>query len=123
MVRFTPRNPVGDRLRDGHQEALDRWEFFNSYVRPVVEDIDSYLFLGWFRISPLVRQLNLLGRLCYRLENVVAEFDAAYEGGFAQLDQGNRVIVEAEHGKAAQLRDAYKELYHAWTDRVKIVSR
>jgi len=38
----------------------DRWDKFNRYIRPVVEDINTYSFVGLLQLSSSLRQLRLL---------------------------------------------------------------
>lgn len=55
----------------------DGWGTFNLYVRPVIDDINAYSFIGgWVPFLPKVRKLRLLFKLCEQLENITAELDS-----------------------------------------------
>lgn len=70
----------------------DRWEKFKLYVRPVVEDLNPYSFLGWLPFSRRMKQLRALVLLCNAIEAVVMELDAV-----VQIDKNKGTsIVKAE---------------------------
>lgn len=98
----------------------DRWERFNKYVRPVLDDINNYSFLGWkgFFFLPRSRQLRNLAKLCVQIEDVVMRIDAACErpavaeiidGGISPIDG-----VADEDGRLQLLEEGNIELYKAW---------
>lgn len=65
---------------NGVDHGADRWDRFNLYVRPVIEDINAYALLRTLssHIFPTVRQLAKLVDLCNQLEIVVMHLDAAF---------------------------------------------
>lgn len=70
----------------------DRWEKFNLYVRPVIEDFNSFSFLGWLLWGKKMRQLRTLVTFCNSIESVVAELDL-----IVQIDKNNNTqIVKAQ---------------------------
>ncbi len=71
----------------------DRWGKFKLYVRPVIEDLNPYSFLGWLPFSRRMKQLRTLVLLCNAIEAVVMELDAV-----VQIDQNKGTsIVKAEN--------------------------
>ncbi len=121
--------------REGKPDPkTDRWDMFNLYVRPVIEDICNFSFIGryglarWF--SKDIRQLRALTELCSQLETVVSEFDAAYEvkhegEQVVKLDIVNDKVVirptidPTDSGDVKRLRDGYHGLYKAWRKWLK----
>lgn len=112
--------------REGRLDPnADRWDLFNLYVRPIIQDISSYAFLGWFGWCPLfpkLRQLSALTELCNKLKTVVRRFDAAYEVGVVELAKTNdRVVIQpttdsTESEDVKRLREAYRDLCRAWRE-------
>lgn len=54
----------------------DGWSLFNFYVRPVIDDINNFSFIGWFTLLPKMKKLKTLINLCKQLENITAELDS-----------------------------------------------
>ena len=107
---------IADRDGTANPKA-DRWDLFNLYVRPVIEDIDSFSYIGrYLCFSKIFRQLKALTKLCTCLENVVCEFDAAFGAGLVKLVMVNsRVVIRpTSPGDVAQLEEEYCKLYRAW---------
>lgn len=110
--------------RDGKQgKDADRWDLFEQYIRPVIQDISSYAFLGWFGWCPLwskLCQLSALTKLCSQLKTVVGKFDAAYEMNLVELAEvNNRAVIRpatdsTDSEDVKQLRCEYRKLYNAW---------
>jgi hypothetical protein len=121
--------------REGKPDPeADRWDLFNLYVRPVIEDVCNFSFIGkyglarWF--SKDIRQLGALTELCSQLETVVSEFDAAYEvkqegKQVVKLDTVNNQVVicptidPIDSEDVKRLRDGYYSLYKAWGEWLK----
>lgn len=110
-----------------------RWEIFLIYVRPVIQDINSYSFLGWLPFSKKMKQLKALVALCNAIEAVVAELDAV-----AQIDVNNSTtILKAEdvgltinlvgnekyESEIKLLYAKYEILETAWRNWLKLVNR
>jgi hypothetical protein len=115
--------------RDGTaNDQADRWDFFDLYVRPVVDDINGFSFIGKYPIFPRIhkktRQLKALTKLCTDLEIVVRELDAAFETKtkvrFGRV-LGKVVIqpVDSSDESIGRLREAYRSLYKAWCEWLK----
>lgn len=141
------------RLVDQKQEPdpnADRWDLFNQYVRPVIEEIEPFSNLSkypfWLlslstlfppvkeprrQIRQEVRQLDALTKLCNHLESVVAELDAAFEKKnlveLTKLNDGNVAIIptddaiNSESKVIEQLRNKYCDLYRAWLNWQQLV--
>jgi hypothetical protein len=82
---------------------VDHWSRFIRYVRPVVDDINPYSVLAGFRDLrlPLLGELHALINLCWQLEIVVSELDAAFE---------NPSVVELSAGGIAPIKDIDEEM-------------
>lgn len=61
-----------------HEEG-DGWETFNKYVRPVLNDLNAYSFIGSLIFIPKMRKLKTLIALCEQFENITGELDAIRE--------------------------------------------
>jgi hypothetical protein len=103
----------------------DRWQRFNDYVRPVIEDINSSSFIGKYRLlryfSIDVRRLNALTIFCNRLEDVVCELDAAIEAELVKLNDNDRIIILQSSANSAieniqRLEEEYQHLHTAWCE-------
>jgi len=118
-------NPI-----DGNPWA-DRWIEFNTYVRPVIQDINSFAFLGWLPVGNRMKQLKALIKLCNKIETVVAELDAVKQidinqkieiikpdspGYTLHIDGNEQYINEYK-----QLIKVYGELEIAWLDWLNLV--
>jgi hypothetical protein len=72
-----------DALVDETGKQIDRWERYDKYVGPVLQDIDQYAFLGQSRFYPFLRderrldQLKKLRALCDKLNDAVGTSDNA----------------------------------------------
>jgi hypothetical protein len=106
----------------------DRWDRFNRYVRPVVDDINNYAFLGGDRIirkfSTKLRQLHYLALLCFEIENAVMRIDAAAENPsvIEISDEGISPISGKEDDpQIITLKDGFVELYQAWQDWLQVI--
>lgn len=114
--------PLADRHGTANDKA-DRWDFFDLYVRPVINDINGFSFIGRYPIFPYfykkIRQLKALTKLCTHLETVVRELDAAFETKtmvrFGRVS-GKVVIqpVNSSDEDIGRLREAYRSLHTAW---------
>lgn len=116
-------------------KGKDRWDLFNRYVRPVIEDINGSSFIDKYylaRCFPRLRQLSALTKLCKCLENVVCELDAAFEANrLIELIQvnGDAVIrptadsINSESKSIERLRDKYHDLHTAWHEWLRITYR
>ncbi|MBN1964797.1 MAG: hypothetical protein JW910_09130 [Anaerolineae bacterium] len=97
----------------------DRWERFNKYVRPVMEDINAYSIIGWLHFIPLLNQLRILVELCTQLENTFSEIDRVlqYQGNLIRIDEGGISPVDAnsfDHAAVRQLQSEFHRLYEVW---------
>jgi hypothetical protein len=101
---------------DPQTEKKDRWSLFDQCIRPVIQDINIYSFIGWFRLCPTICQLSALVRLCNRLETVVGELDAAFGGGLVGLDTKDKVVRQptTDPAKVQSLKKKYCDLHKAW---------
>jgi hypothetical protein len=65
---------------NGVDQGADRWDRFNLYIRPVVDDINAYALLRTLssRVFQPIRQLARLVDLCNQLEIVVMHLDAVF---------------------------------------------
>jgi hypothetical protein len=104
----------GDECEPQVDKSGDRWDKFNRYIRPVVEDINTYSFVGLLQLSSSLRQLRLLTILCHKLEDAVSETDAAFGNGLI-CNKDNRTFIRQDvTADVEDLRNAYYELYIAW---------
>ena len=106
-------------------EKIDRWGRFNEYIRPVIDDINPYSFLGGFRIFRVFRWLNelhILTKLCNQLELVVAELDAVFEANLVTKQKTG--ISPTPNGRddprITDLREAYRQLHQVWQQWLQI---
>lgn len=80
--KFCEIKKLSKPKEDGNPYA-DRWHQFDLYVRPVINDINPYSFLGWIPSFPFlfsdINSLKKLSALCFAIENVVSELDACKE--------------------------------------------
>jgi len=109
--------------RDGNEgKGADRWDFFNQFIRPVIEDINTYSFIGWFGWCPLcprrIRQLSSLTKLCSQLETVVSEFDAAYGEDLVTIEKDEvKPTSKPDPEKMREtLGEVYSSLHDAWQE-------
>jgi hypothetical protein len=111
-----------------HQFDGDRWNRFNKYVRPVIEDVNSSSFVGKYRLiryfSEDLRQLNALTIFCNCLENIVSELDAAIEAKLIELNDNNRIIPQSSTnsgtGSIQRLNKEYQHLHAAWCEWLRV---
>jgi len=104
----------GDECEPQVDKSGDRWDKFNRYVRPVIEDINTYSFVGLLQVSSSLRQLRLLTILCHKLEDGVSETDAAFGNGLV-CNKDNRTFIRKNVTENIEdLTKAYYELYLAW---------
>ena len=117
----------------------DGWELFNLYVRPVINDINNFSFIGMFDFIPIMRKkiikLKKLMNLCVQLEDLTAELDSIrlYEkrkkikildiktkgGKLEIIDQG----LDDEANKSIQmLKDEYNKLEIRWKEWLKVIN-
>jgi hypothetical protein len=116
------------RQTDG---AIDRWDFFEQHVRPVIEDVESFSFIGRYshlagRFCKEIHQLSALARLCNQLENVMCNLDAAFEGkSLVRLCTTNGIVVvqpiDSSNEVVERLREEYRKLHIAWRDWLHVV--
>jgi hypothetical protein len=101
----------------------ERWARFNKYIRPVINDINAYSFLGSFRWLglPLMRELHALTNLCREFEKVVSALDAGFQNPaiVAMSEGGISLIGERNDPRAIAITDAYKELAAVWDQWIK----
>ncbi|MEP7284555.1 MAG: hypothetical protein ABI947_02150 [Chloroflexota bacterium] len=99
-------------------KSKDRWDKFNKYIRPVIEDINTYSFIGLLQFTSSFRRLHTLTKLCHRLEDTIGELDAAFENKTVCTNgKENRIIVRGgKELEATNVRDAYAKLYKAWLE-------
>lgn len=109
----------------------DRWDAFNFYVRPVIQDINPYSFLGWIPFNKEMKQLQLLVTLCNAIENVVSELDVVsliekneevkiipeIVPGLMILKDGNEKYID----DIELLEKKYEELKNEWYKWLKII--
>ncbi len=117
-------NEQGDwpRIIESRNSDKGRWERFNEHVRPVIDDINGYVFLGGFSwlLYPIrpseLRQLQPLMQLCNQLEIVAGELDALFEHGLVEEKNGRIFPTRnpEEDEAIKSLRDEYRELYKVW---------
>ena len=95
----------------------DRWTLFDKYVRSVLNDINTYSFLGtkWLPI-PYTRQLYRLTRLCQAIETTVSTLDAAFEvPRVLTMENGEITPIEGfSDPRIVDVEEAYTELGKAW---------
>jgi hypothetical protein len=123
----------GDFKHNGPWPSLicphsDRWKKFREQVRPVIEDINVYSFLGERPLPfayPPVAQLCALTKLCNQVETVVGLLDGALEKKLVRINCAkNEVtnvevdILDAERQEKKRyqetLAEAYRELQRRW---------
>ena len=130
LIDFDPNNNKnGFRSVDEKGNDKDRWDRFNKYVRPVVEDINSTSFIGNYSLvryfSKEVRQLNALTELCNCLEKVVSELDAAFEAKslveIVPINPGDNskvmikpIVPNSSVQNINRLKKEYLNLHKAW---------
>lgn len=113
----------------------DGWDLFNRYVRPVIDDINSFSFIGWLTLFPKMRKLKRLINLCKQLENITAELDSIRlfanskgikilkihdTGGITEiLDQNDA----SSNVKIKELKDEYKLLEKRWNEWLQVTGK
>jgi hypothetical protein len=115
-------------------QHIDRWDRFNRYVRPVIEDINSYAFVAYIlEFAPplqnpnLMQQFRALHQLCIQLENVVSLLDDALQDEALRehivVNEKSIAVKGIECAMNPKLRvlcDAQKDLHGAWTGWLKV---
>lgn len=84
----TFQEKISDRYPNLTPIVGNRWEDFNLYVRPVIEDINPYSFLGWIPLSTKMKQLQNLVNFINLIENVVASLDVVI-----QIQENNNIVI------------------------------
>jgi hypothetical protein len=135
LVHFSPEKLCVANEKGEPDSEADRWALFNEYVKPVIENVNSFSFLGRqyldfariFRKGPEIRQLTALTDFCNQLRAVVSEFDAAYGNNLVKMVKvNNKVVIQPVSDASPQdikpLREAYRELHRAWGEWLRAVS-
>ncbi len=55
------------------KEEADGWQFYTTYLHPVMTDLNNNAFIGWLPFIPNVRRLTTLWEMCHQLENIITE--------------------------------------------------
>lgn len=55
--------------------SCDGWRFFIERIKPVIDDINQYSFIGWMP-SPYHKRLKIIVNICYQLQKIVETHDA-----------------------------------------------
>lgn len=112
--------------------AGDGWDLFNKYVRPVINDINDFSFIGWFTLLPQMKKLKKLLNLCKQIENLTAELDSirlyAISMRIKILDikeEGSilEIIEQKDAGSNAKikiLKNEYDLLEKSWNEWLKV---
>ncbi|MCQ3972515.1 MAG: hypothetical protein DPW09_03600 [Anaerolineae bacterium] len=134
--KFKDGQPYLANEKNEFDPNADRWAFFNEYIKPVRENINSFSFLGRqyldvahiFGKGSEIRKLTALTELCNKLRTVVSELDAAYESNLVKMVKVNNdeVVIQPASDEDPQaierLRTAYRELHKAWVEWLRIVN-
>jgi hypothetical protein len=113
--------------------TYDRWDIFNRYVRPVIDDLNPLVFMTvfWWRRFPVIGRLSgldeleLLAKLCQKIEIATALLDAALENPVqarstkrvTPLGHERMLIVptaDADTTRVEEISRAIHELHIAW---------
>jgi hypothetical protein len=86
----------------------DRWEKFNKEIRPILNDLSPYLFMGQFPCC----KFAILTRLLFDIEAYVGELDKAFQEGIIQVNQ-NMLSCQNLAGHP-DLNRANQELLASW---------
>lgn len=125
----------GVAIRDGSypnfiDDIGDRWSYYIHHVKPVVDDLNQFAFLGWLPIKKM-RKLNLLIKLCYRLQSIVEIHDAVMD----KMELKERIQFEEPHKEyfrilrgnsesmdwLQKLENNYIELTKDWKDLLALM--
>jgi hypothetical protein len=111
-------NSLYPLLTDNIEKEVDSWRFYNTHVRPVINDINNNSFIGWLPTIEM-RRLRSLVKLCNQVEYVISEI--------ALINQENRTkymlgvgldlvqFVNYDNQKELQpVKDAYEVLRKDW---------
>lgn len=141
LTEVNKENLTENPLKNDKGEDIDRWRYFDNYVRPVVQDINSYSFIGksrWLRLSrrrrETINQLDKLTQLCNQLEVAVSVLDAALEQKSLVefYQEGSEVMIKPklmidgeewkdhEKGVVRNLIDEYNKLHAAWIEWLRV---
>ena len=117
-------------------DSIDRWEWFNKYVRPVIEDINTSSFLSnspilnrYSESQEVLERLDKLTSLCKQLESSVSALDAVLgkEHMVRFEDIRITVLVKPQTGLnkedekvISQLSGEYQKLYNAWIEWLRV---
>ncbi|MCK5268536.1 MAG: hypothetical protein KAR07_10220 [Spirochaetes bacterium] len=116
-------------------ENRDGWALFDRYIRPVMDDINAYAFIGWFACLPRMKKLKKLIKLCEQLENVTAELDyiqlleKSESITILKLEPTGGVLEIIEHkdksisDQIKTLKDVYKNLEQSWRKWLKVMGK
>ncbi len=117
----------------------DRWQKFDDFVRPVINDINPYSFLGWLNIFQIknIRQLKSISKLCISLEEVFSELDACKEYEISKEIADNHILdtksgtglkIKLENVKDEdkmnydKLTEAFQNLEKSWEHWKRVVN-
>jgi len=103
--------------------SKDRWGFFNTRIKPVIDELSQYSFLGWFWFGKL-KKLKAILNLCYRIQSIVEIHDAIMGSDLKkaiEFDQPYREYFKINESKdwLEKLEIEYKELASEWKKLVR----
>lgn len=118
---YKDREKVCPSLNEGNEK--DRWDSFNRYVRPVLDDVNAYEMLrSSATFNPTIRQLSTLIDLCNQIEVVVMNLDALGDKtdilDWQSIDKPeikHLILKRPDDPIAKDLRDSLRELYTKWS--------
>jgi hypothetical protein len=123
MNSFNPQMPLPHIADVGENE--DRWQRFDFYVRPVINDLSGFMFvsvLRWLRFPAFIK-LHRLTELCIQIEDAVMQLDAAcVNSPIVQLDEAKGVIniVNSDDPRYESLISSFCKLHEKWKQWVKV---
>lgn len=108
------------------QLSKDRWQRFNDYIRPVIDDVNVYAFVSTFNMPffrilfdvNLVKQLGILVKLLNQLEKVTAETDAAFDIDSIKETSGGKIQLTQEN---TSLQTSFAQLRRTWDEWCQLV--
>lgn len=130
FINYKPEKSTNKKEETILKETGDRWNYYKDRIRPVIDDLTQFAFLGWIP-SRKMKMLKLVVSFCYSVQSIVELHDAVMDKEEAKagivFDEPNRSyfkIVKQEDQVAndwlTELENEYNKLAITWRDIIKL---
>lgn len=121
-----------DYNEDEKGNRSDGWGFFLGRIKPVIDDINQYSFIGWMPF-PQRKKLKIIVNICYQLQKIVETHDAIMDNSatkelivfeltdreFFKINNSDDLFVQEWKTK---LETEYNLLETYWREWISIIS-